>query len=59
MKITHLKEAAGLLSRHFFSTPPIRSLPYKLALKVKDEKKRLSEASETARIQQFKYHSRS
>lgn len=30
--ITHLKVAAGLLSLRFLSTPPIRSLPYKLAL---------------------------
>lgn len=37
--ITHLKEVAGLLSLHFFSTPPIRSLPYRLALQMKEEKK--------------------
>lgn len=30
--ITHLKVEAGLVSLHFLSTPPIRSLPYKLAL---------------------------
>lgn len=36
--ITHLKEVAGLLSLHFLSTPPIHSLPYKLALQMKEHK---------------------
>lgn len=37
--ITHLKEVAGLWSLHFLSTPPIHSLPYKLALQVKKHKR--------------------
>lgn len=35
--ITHLKEVAGLLSLHFLSTPPIHILPYKLALRTKEQ----------------------
>lgn len=35
----HLKVMAGLLSRHFLSTPPTRSLPYKSALWIKEQKK--------------------